>query len=64
MNTPRYGVTTRKKVESIRMKSSQRYKCPRCKTFSMKRISSGLWKCKKCGLVVASDAYSMSVEKI
>lgn len=64
MRATRYGTTTRKKVDAVKELTSAKYKCPRCKHYSMKRVSSGIWECRKCGLRIASDAYKMSVEKI
>lgn len=64
MRTPRYGVTIRNKVDSIKALTSKRYKCPRCKKFTVKRVSSGIWKCSNCGFEVASDAYTFSIKEV
>ncbi|MGC8516271.1 MAG: 50S ribosomal protein L37ae [Candidatus Acidifodinimicrobium sp.] len=64
MRTQRYGATTRKNLDEIRALRTKKYKCPRCKGFSMRRVSAGIWECKRCGLKIASDAYSLSVSEI
>ncbi len=64
MRTPRYGVGVRKRLDEVHKQRSQKYQCPRCKKLTMKRVYSGVWKCNKCGLEVADNAYSMSIKTI
>ena len=52
-----YGKSIRERVAEARKKSSVRYKCPSCSRVSVKRESSGVWKCAKCGGKFASGAY-------
>lgn len=64
MRTPRYGATVRKNIDKIRSLRAKKYKCPGCKSLSIKRRSAGIWECSHCGLKIASDAYSLSVSEI
>jgi large subunit ribosomal protein L37Ae len=64
MRTVRYGVSVRKDLDLIKEMRSKKYKCPRCKRLSIRRASSGIWICKKCGLKIADNAYSLSVSSI
>ncbi len=53
----RYGVRLRRQIAEIGKKAKQKYACPSCNYKSVKRISSGIWKCSKCGLVFTGGAY-------
>ena len=64
MRVARYGVGVRKRVDAIYKLRSQKYLCPRCKKPAIKRLYSGVWKCKRCGLEIADNAYSMSIKTI
>ena len=33
--------------------------CPQCLNMSIKRVASGIWSCKKCGLKIAGKAYRL-----
>ncbi len=59
MRTTRYGIKIRRRLDEIQKTKSERYKCPRCKRYTMKRLASGIWICKKCGFKVASKAYKL-----
>jgi len=52
-----YGKKIRKAVEESKKKAHQRYVCPACSRNSIKRMSHGVWKCRKCGSQFASGAY-------
>ena len=54
---PRYGRKIRKKVAEIEKIQKSRHVCPRCKMRYVKRISTGIWVCKKCGYKFAGGAY-------
>ncbi len=64
MRTPRYGVTIRNKVDAIKLLTSKKYKCPRCKKLAVRRVSSGIWRCNNCGFEAAGDAYSFSMKEV
>ena len=53
----RYG--RRAKMELVKIEKKQRIKqkCPYCGKKQAKRISTGIWQCKKCKKKFASDAY-------
>ena len=56
---PRYGKTIRKKVLEIELKQKKIYKCPNCHYIKVKRLSSGIWHCKKCDIKLAAKAYEI-----
>lgn len=58
LNTPRYGKKLRERYNEILKSTKKRYKCPSCKKISVKRISTGIWKCKSCDYTFAGGAYS------
>lgn len=64
MRTARYGVGVRKRLKKIEQMRAQKYKCPQCRKLAMKRLYSGVWVCKRCGLEIADNAYSMTVKSI
>src|SRR2546422_10396134 len=54
---PRYGVKIRRgilEVETVRKAPST---CPRCQGPNVRRESSGVWRCRRCGLTFAGGAY-------
>ena len=53
-----FGGKIRKKVNSCAKSSKQAYKCDRCKSHALVRVTSGYWTCKKCELKVTGNAYS------
>jgi len=53
----RYGSTIRKRVKAIEERLRQKHQCPYCKSYKVNRVSIGIWKCKKCGLVFTGGAY-------
>lgn len=53
----RYGVTVRQKVANIEKIQKRKHKCPYCNYNKVKRLSAGIWKCKKCGTKFAGKAY-------
>ncbi len=58
----RYGVTIRKRVARIEAEMKARYSCKRCGSRSVKRVSVGIWRCRKCGFTFAGGAYSPSTK--
>jgi large subunit ribosomal protein L37Ae len=53
----RYGTKVRKRVKTILEGLSTFHKCPRCATKSVKRVSTGVWTCRKCGHTFTGGAY-------
>ncbi len=54
----RYGSTLRKRVKAVLEKRYSQLQCPFCGGVgTVKRVSTGLWKCVKCGRVWAGGAY-------
>ena len=54
---PRYGVRIRRRVLEVETVQRQRHSCPRCLAKSVKRISSGVWRCRRCDLTFAGGAF-------
>jgi large subunit ribosomal protein L37Ae len=59
----RYGRSVRKKLVSVEEKQRKKQKCPYCKKPGVKRLSKGIWHCKKCGKKFASDTYYLKENK-
>lgn len=53
----RYGKRIRDKVAEIEAVQKKRHVCPKCDMPYVKRISTGIWQCKKCGAKFAGGAY-------
>jgi large subunit ribosomal protein L37Ae len=54
---PRYGVRIRRRVQEIDEGLRRRHTCPRCAAISVRRESTGVWACRRCGYVFAGGAY-------
>ena len=61
---PRYGKKIREKLADMEKIQKKRHVCPVCNMPYVKRVSSGIWKCKKCGTKFAGLAYYPSGESI
>lgn len=53
----RYGKRVRARVVQVESKQRKKQKCPFCKKIGLKRLSKGIWYCKKCDKKFASDVY-------
>jgi large subunit ribosomal protein L37Ae len=53
----RYGKKDRQKLADIEKIQKRRHICPACNLPYVKRSSSGVWVCKKCGAKFAGLAY-------
>lgn len=54
----RYGSTLRKRVKAVLEKRYADHTCPFCGSVgTVKRVSTGVWKCVKCGKIWAGGAY-------
>jgi len=60
----RYGRGVKKKVAEIEKVQKMRHVCPKCGMLYVKRISTGIWFCKKCGTKFAGAAYVPRAEMI
>lgn len=60
----RYGRGVKVIVKKIEKKQKMSYVCPSCKSKSLKRISAGIWVCRKCKAKFAGGAYSPRTELI
>jgi large subunit ribosomal protein L37Ae len=53
----RYGVKTRNQIAQIEAKQKALHPCPRCGQMRVKRLGTGIWKCRRCLCVFAGGAY-------
>lgn len=53
----RYGKKVRSIVSEVERVQKQRHMCPSCNMPYVKRVASGIWECKKCGVKFAGQAY-------
>ncbi len=55
----RYGVSLRKRYEAISKEKKTRHMCDVCGKAAVRRISTGIWRCRHCGATYAGGAYSL-----
>ena len=55
----RYGRRTKEKLAKIEAIQKSKHKCPYCHAMKVKRLSMGIWNCKKCGAKFTGKAYSL-----
>jgi len=53
----RYGKRIRNAVIDVERRQKKKQICPYCKRPAAKRISMGIWKCKKCSKKFTGGAY-------
>jgi len=53
----RYGKRPKATLIAVEIKQRKKQKCPFCKKTGLKRLSKGLWYCKKCNKKFAHDVY-------
>ncbi len=58
----RYGATLRKRYLQIEKSLRASYPCPKCGAIKVKRVSIGIWQCRKCNYTFAGGAYTPQVE--
>lgn len=58
----RYGVTLRQRVAKIETNMKAKHKCPNCQTKAVRRVSTGIWTCRKCGHTFTGGAYSPTTD--
>ena len=44
----RYGVSIRKRMREVEDGMVGFHACPRCQRLKVKRLSKGIWECRKC----------------
>ncbi len=54
---PRYGTRTKKIVAAIEAVQKGKQICPYCERTALKRVTAGIWACRKCGVKFAGGAY-------
>ena len=55
----RYGKRVRSKLIKVEEKQRVKQTCPFCEKKGVKRLSKGIWYCKKCGKKFASNTYHL-----
>ena len=53
----RYGRAVKVKLNTIEEKQRKKQKCPYCGKLGVKRLSKGIWHCRKCGKKFTGDTY-------
>lgn len=53
----RYGRKAKRTVKGIEEKLKMKHTCPQCDRPAVKRVSAGIWKCRKCDTVFTGGAY-------
>lgn len=56
---PRYGRRIRLRLGLIEKDQRAEYKCPYCSAVKVKRVSMGIWECKKCNAKFTGKAYKV-----
>ena len=54
----RYGRRTKKKFAQIETQHRSKHKCPYCNKVGVKRVSAGIWECRKCQQKFTGKAYT------
>lgn len=57
----RYGVRVRKQIRTVETAKGKSYECPRCRHVAVRRVASGIWKCRRCDLKFAGGAYTPNI---
>lgn len=53
----RYGVRIRRRIREIEARQKTWHECPSCAAPRVKRVSTAIWACRKCGHKFAGAAY-------
>ena len=56
----RYGSKPKHKFAKIEKEQRKKHKCPYCSAIKVKRISIGIWHCRRCNAKFTGKAYSVS----
>ncbi|MBU0758489.1 MAG: 50S ribosomal protein L37ae [Nanoarchaeota archaeon] len=55
----RYGRTTKLRFGEIEKEQRRLHKCPYCHKEKVKRISVGIWECRKCSAKFTGKAFTL-----
>ena len=58
----RYGVRSRTRIRDVEAIQKAKHVCPSCGQKTVKRVGTGIWKCKKCSYTYAGGAYIPKTE--
>ena len=58
----RYGTRVRRKIADVESTQRKKQECIFCKG-TVKRVSTGIWQCKKCNKKFAGHAYFLKKEE-
>lgn len=58
----RYGVRARTRIRNVEIIQKTKHFCPGCGHQKVKRISTSIWQCEKCGVKFAGGAYQPRTE--
>jgi len=61
---PRYGFTVRRRFADVEVKAKQKYECPNCGALKLRRVSTSIWQCRRCGTKFAGRAYTPGELKV
>jgi large subunit ribosomal protein L37Ae len=53
----RYGTVSRRRYAEVVAGMRLPHECPRCHVRAVKRLTVGVWSCRKCGVKFAGGAY-------
>lgn len=56
----RYGASLRKNIKKMEIQQHSKYNCVYCGKESVKRVATGIWKCKACKKVITGGAYTLN----
>ena len=56
----RYGSKPKHKFAKIEKEQRKKHKCPYCNAIKVKRVSLGIWHCRRCNAKFTGKAYSIS----
>ena len=58
----RYGVRARTRLRNVEIIQKVKHVCPSCGHQKVKRVSTSIWQCRKCGVKFAGGAYHPRTE--
>ena len=56
----RYGKKVRDRLKAVERLAKRKYKCPKCHNIQARRVSTGIFQCKKCSAKFTGKAYTIS----
>jgi len=56
----RCGTRSKYQFAKIEMEQRKKHKCPYCNKVAVKRVSVGIWHCRKCNSKFTGKAYSVT----